>query len=266
MAHESDDPSTTGRHFPDLRVVKGSVGSASWVVSTRLGGVSRGDFAESNLADHVGDDASHVSANRRALADQLGASAGLAVIRAEHGRNIARVTESGDVPGVDAVTTSRAGLGLVALGADCAVIGLVGVRVDGAVVVSAVHCGWRGLVCDVVGEAVAFLWAEDAQSIQGIVGPAICGHCYLVSTERVAAVRAQCDPEVAEQAIVTTASGPGIDVAQGVRSRLEQLGVQVDAPFGCTYEGDEWFSFRRSTDQGVMDGRTGRHALGIVVR
>ena len=124
MAHESDDPSTTGRHFPDLRVVKGSLGSASWVVSTRLGGVSRGDFAESNLADHVGDDASHVSANRRALADQLGASTGLAVIRAEHGRNIARVTESGDVPGVDGVTTSRAGLGLVALGADCAVIGL----------------------------------------------------------------------------------------------------------------------------------------------
>ena len=41
------------------------------ITTTRLGGVSQADFADWNLAAHVGDDPEHVATNRRILRESL---------------------------------------------------------------------------------------------------------------------------------------------------------------------------------------------------
>ncbi|MEY2989866.1 MAG: hypothetical protein RLZZ163_782, partial [Actinomycetota bacterium] len=46
----------TGRDFPDLRVLDGTLApDVAFVVTTREAGASTGAFASGNLADHVGD-------------------------------------------------------------------------------------------------------------------------------------------------------------------------------------------------------------------
>ncbi|MCH9795837.1 MAG: polyphenol oxidase family protein, partial [Actinomycetia bacterium] len=142
------------RGFPDLRTLTGtwscasqasSGASCSYVISRADGGRSVGDFAEGNLADHVGDDEGAVATNRRMLASALKAQKGLAFIAASHGADVAWVTTPDTFADVDALVTDRHDIGLVALGADCAVIGLHGHRSDGTPVLGVAHCGWKGL-------------------------------------------------------------------------------------------------------------------------
>ena len=124
------------------------------VISRADGGRSVGDFAAGNLADHVGD-SSTVQTNRRHLASALKAKEGLAFIRASHGADVAWVTISDTFADVDALVTDRNDIGLVALGADCDIIGLHGHRRDGKPVLGVAHCGWKGLVEDVIGSVAA---------------------------------------------------------------------------------------------------------------
>jgi copper oxidase (laccase) domain-containing protein len=65
---------------------------------------------------------------------------------------------------------------------------------------------------------------------------------------------------VAAAALVTCPDGqPGIDVREGVRARLRDLGVEarrIRTAGGCTVEDPDLFSFRR-------DGVTGRQGIGL---
>lgn len=269
-------PPTTGRDFPDLRVESGELGSARWCMSTTIGGASVGDFAEANMADHVGDDVRAVEFNRRAFATILGVGDALAFIRAEHGGRYAVVDEPGDFANVDGLITDTPGLGLVALGADCACIALHGTRPDGSGVIAVAHCGWRGLVEDIVGNVVSGLADAGVENAQAVLGPAICGSCYRVSPQRCETVQRECSPAVSSAAIVSSsplgedgaARGCGVDIAAGVRARLAECGVECIEDLGCTYEDERWFSLRRAVSTGSATGpqrRTGRHALGIVL-
>ncbi|MGA1146954.1 MAG: laccase domain-containing protein, partial [Candidatus Nanopelagicales bacterium] len=84
----------TGRDFPDLRVLDGTLApDVAFVVTTREAGASTGAFASGNLADHVGDRESAVALNRASLQRVLGATRGLAVIAAEHGASCRWVYE-----------------------------------------------------------------------------------------------------------------------------------------------------------------------------
>ena len=229
------------------------------------------------MADHVGDDVGAVGRNRRAFATILGVSDGLAFIRAEHGGRYAVVDEPGDFANVDAVITDTPGLGLVALGADCACIAFHGTRLDGSGVIAVAHCGWRGLVEDIVGNVVAGLSDAGVERVQAVLGPAICGSCYRVPRERCETVRRECSIAVCEAAIVNpaavgdegAASAYGLDIAAGVRARLAECGVECVEDIGCTYEDERWFSLRRAVSAGPAtesQRRTGRHALGIVLQ
>lgn len=259
---------TTGRGFPDLRVIRGSLSaSVRFAVSTRQGGASSGPFAQGNLADHVGDSAVAVQHNRACLARELGANHGMAVISAAHGAQAAWVSEAGTYPGVDALLTDVAGLALVALGADCAVAGIAAERVDGTSLVGVLHCGWRGLVADVVGALVTQIEHAGGRNLTAVLGPTICGSCYLVDQERTRRVMDACPPSVVDAAI-RPSSAPGqfhLDIRAGVRQRLIDEGVLIESDFGCTAEDERWFSHRDSVNQGGPDARTGRHGLGISI-
>jgi YfiH family protein len=176
---------------------------------------------------------------------------------AVHGNDVAVVDRPGRVAGVDALVTREADLALVALAADCVPLALIG---DDGLTLAAVHCGWRGLVSDVVGTTEAVLADLGAAIGQVVIGPSVCGRCYPVPDDRAEAVARAWPGDVAAAALVTCADGqPGIDVGRGVQARLVELGVSPDritvVP-GCTAEDPALFSFRR-------DGVTGRQ--GIVI-
>lgn len=225
-----------------------------WAATGRLGGVSDGDFASLNLADHVGDRLDAVQANRERVV-AWAQTDGLALMAAEHGGRVRIVDEPGTDVGGDALVTARPGVALVALAADCVPIVLADARMG---VIAAVHCGWRGLVAGIVPNALAAMRALGAQRVQAVIGPSICGSCYGVPAERVALVRDAVPGAQAAAACRETDQGWAIDVAGGVSAALADAGVAWTRVPGCTAERADLFSFRR-------DARTGRQGM-IVVR
>lgn len=227
-----------------------------WAATGRSGGVSEPPYGSLNLAGYVGDDPQAVQENQRRVALAVGAADGrLAVMDAVHGADVAWVTEPGVVGGVDALVTREPGLALLALGADCVPLALIGT--DGTTIAVA-HCGWRGLVADVVGATVGALRESGADVARAVLGPAVCGTCYPVPDDRAREVSRGCTRRVAQAALVHCPDGqPGIDVRLGVVARLGELGVRASAVTlagGCTAEDPALFSYRR-------DGRTGRQGM-----
>ena len=236
--------------------------SADWAVTGRLGGVSTGPFATANLADHVGDSPDSVAANRERLASLVKLDAhSLAVMAPVHGADFAWMQSPGTALSVDAVITDQPNIGLVAMGADCATIGIVGNATlgggSGSRVIAAVHCGWQGLCRDVLGATLDEMARWGATSFGAVIGPTICGICYRVDSDRVERVRRECAAHVAESAL--SAEG-GIDVRAGLLADLAARGIDAHLVGGCTYENPkDLFSYRR-------DQITGRQGLIIALK
>ena len=159
---------------------------ASWAATGRSGGTSPAPYDSLNLAGYVGDDEAAVAENRRRLAGVLGLPGErLVVMDSVHGAEVAVVASPGVVPGVDALLTQEPDLAIVALGADCVPIVLIG---DDDRTVAVAHCGWRGLVADVLGAVVGAMADHGSGVARAILGPAVCGRCYPVPPERAAEV------------------------------------------------------------------------------
>ena len=228
---------------------------AVWAATGRSGGVSLPPYDSWNLAGHVGDDPAAVAVNLGRAAACVTDSGAAALMGAVHGAAVAEVGGPGLVSGVDGLVTDIPGLALVALGADCVPIAVIG---DDDRTVAVAHCGWRGLVLDVVGALLDVLDRRGCGVQQAVLGPAVCGGCYPVPAERAAEVAQARSDHVACAALVTCADGqPGIDVRAGVAARLLERGVAATAirtVGGCTVEDPRLFSHRR-------DGVTGRQGM-----
>ena len=231
---------------------------AFWAVTGRLGGHSRGEFAHANLSHHIGDDPDAVARNLDELAGLVQIPGReLALMQPIHGNGIGWVTHSGSVIGVDSLVTEECDLGLVATGADCVPLILYGSRGYEKPIISAVHCGWKGLVADVVTATITELRLRGAKEIKSIVGPAICGSCYSVSPDRRELVRSSTPADVSEAALGIAG---GIDVRAGVLSQLTRERVSSQVIGGCTFENPETlFSYRKNR-------RTGRQGIIIAMR
>lgn len=150
-------------------------------VFTREGGVSRGAFAGLNLSFAVGDRRADVLENRRRVREALGL-AHLAGACQVHG-NTDRVVEEGEPPGegeelpeADILITATPGVGLLIKQADCQAVLLYDPERR---VATNVHCGWRGQVQNVLGQAVARLvkeWGSRPQALLAGIGPGL-GPC-----------------------------------------------------------------------------------------
>lgn len=208
-----------------------------------------------NLADHVGDDPAHVAANRQRLADAAGVSAGDVVwMEPIHGRTVVRVDADSPryVPACDGVLTTTPGLVLVALSADCVPI-LLADPVAG--VLSAVHAGRHGVGLNIAGAAVRAMveTGAEAERIEALLGPAICGRHYEVPS----AMQRDVERRAPGSAVRTATGSAGLDLRAGIDAQLRAAGVRtvVHDP-RCTFEDPDLFSHRR-------DGVTGRQA-GLV--
>ena len=231
---------------------------SSWAATGRSGGVSRPPYDSLNLAGHVGDDEHAVSVNRALLAVALGSTGDrVAVMAAVHGAEVAMVAVPGVTSGVDGLVTQEPDLVIVAMGADCVPLALIG---DDGRTVAVAHCGWVGLTVGIVDALVAAVERLGSGIAAAVLGPAVCGSCYPVPAERAAEVAARCSTSVAAAALVTCADGqPGIDVRRGVQARLLEHDVRPEAirwAGGCTVQDASLFSVRR-------DGVTGRQGIAV---
>ncbi|MDD5249896.1 MAG: peptidoglycan editing factor PgeF [Rhodocyclaceae bacterium] len=220
------------------------------VSTTRGGGCSRGRYQSFNLADHVGDDAAAVAANRRLLRERLPVAPRW--LRQVHGVRCVDAALCGDDVEADASFSRSGAQACAVLTADCLPLLLC----DAAgTVVAAAHAGWRGLAAGVIEATAAALGRPE--DLMAWLGPAIGPRAFEVGDEvRAAFVRSDVGAAAA-----FAAHGEGkwlCDLYALARRRLQRLGVnRVYGGDSCSFtEGERFFSYRR-------DGATGRMASVI---
>lgn len=219
--------------------------------TTRHGGCSGGSYASFNLGDHVGDDADHVSANRRLLGRHVAAAP--CWLRQVHG--VRCVDADASESGVEAdASFSRSGYRACAvLTADC--LPLLFCDAAGSVVAAA-HAGWRGLAAGVIEATIAAMRVPGAE-LMAWLGPAIGPRAFEVGEEVRQAFVA--DDAQAANAFVPHREGKWLcDLHALARARLAKLGVErIYGDSSCTFgDRERFFSYRR-------DGITGRMASVI---
>ncbi|MGW4983613.1 peptidoglycan editing factor PgeF [Streptomyces mirabilis] len=227
---------------------------AHFAFTDRWGGVSAVPYEALNLGGAVGDDPDAVRTNRELAAKSLGLDPSLVVwMNQVHGPDVAVVDGpwlSAEIPSVDAIVTTRRGLALAVLTADCTPV-LLADPVAG--IAAAAHAGRPGMVAGVVPAAVRAMvdLGAEPERIVARTGPAVCGRCYEVPDEMRAEVAAIEPAAYAE----TSWGTPAVDVTAGVHAQLERLGVcdRAQSPV-CTLESDDHFSYRRDRTTGRLAG------------
>ncbi|MEU6177936.1 peptidoglycan editing factor PgeF [Streptomyces coeruleorubidus] len=232
-----------------------SVSGAHFAFTDRWGGVSAAPYEELNLGGAVGDDPDAVRTNRELAAKSLGVEPDRVVwMNQVHGADVAVVDgpwgSSSGIPSVDAIVTTRRGLALAVLTADCVPV-LLADPVAG--IAAAAHAGRSGMIAGVVPaalRAMTDLGAEPSR-IVARTGPTVCGRCYEVPEAMRAEVSAIEPAAYAE----TSWGTPAVDVSAGVHSQLERLGVRdrAQSPV-CTLESHDHFSYRRDRTTGRLAG------------
>ena len=234
----------------DARATALDLPGARVLFSNRRGGVSRGPYGSLNLGILTDDDPALVAENRRRLADVAGLDpTAIAMGWQVHGAELEEWDRGGrgfavrgaTLPRVDGHMTSRPGLGLLVLAADCFPVALAA---PGRVAM--LHCGWRGLAGGIIEAALERFEERPVAA----VGPGIGPCCYEVGGDVLRAF----------SALGGAVRGRALDLRAVIAHKLAAAGVVVaDQVEHCTScRADLYFSHRR--DGGV----TGRQA-GLVV-
>ena len=220
------------------------------ITTTRAGGVSEGPWASMNPADHVGDAAPAVAANRARLEQRLALPSGPRWLQQVHGNRVMDAADSPVNTAADAIIARSAGRVCAVLTADCLPV-LFCDRTGREV--AAAHAGWRGLAAGVLEQTVDRMHSPGRELLAWL-GPAISAAAYVVGED----VRSLFIRENVAAAAAFRPAGDGgwhADLYALARQRLDGCGVT--AVYGgnfCTYRDRErFYSYRR-------DGVTGRMA------
>lgn len=237
--------------------------------TTRLGGVSTGEWATLNLGSNRGDDPAAVRENYRRVTELFGAGIDDCVVTKQvHGTEVRVVTEKdrhicmSAVPyEADGLVTNVRGLPIFCFVADCVPV-LLGDAEAG--VIAAVHCGWRSSVGDILGEALKKMRGLSAEPgrIRAAIGPSIGSCCFETDRDVPDAIEAWLGGT--EGLVERRQDGKYLVDLRGANARrLTQLGVpavQIDVSDECTFCSHEKYWSHRYTR-----GRRGSQAAGIVL-
>ncbi|MCI6615941.1 peptidoglycan editing factor PgeF [Ruminococcus sp.] len=158
--------------------------------STRLGGVSKGEFTSMNLAFNRGDNPESVTENYKRICKSAGFDFNsLTASAQDHNTFVRAVTSENkgvgiykprDLQSVDALVTNEKGVTLVTYYADCTPLFFVDTKKKA---IGLAHAGWRGTVGR-IGEKVVNkmteLYGTNPSDIVAAIGPAISVCCYEV--------------------------------------------------------------------------------------
>jgi purine-nucleoside/S-methyl-5'-thioadenosine phosphorylase / adenosine deaminase len=234
---------------------QGAPAAYSVTFTTRVGGVSEGDFESLNLGILTDDDPDRVVENRRRVCAAVGADASTATMAWQvHGGAVTEARPRGILERTvfekcDGLWSDRPGQAMALVTADCYPVALA--RSDGMPGLCVLHVGWRGLLDGIVESGVSALGGGE---LMAIVGPGIGPCCYEVGEEVSGPFRERLGAEV-------VADGK-LDLGGATALALKEAGVgSVERTGHCTAcEPELFFSHRR--DQ----GRTGRQGVIAYIR
>lgn len=158
--------------------------------STRLGGVSKGEFTSMNLAFNRGDNPENVTENYKRICRSAGFDFDSLTASAQDHHTFVRAVTSKDrgvgiykprdMQSVDAVITNEKGVTLVTYYADCTPLFFVDTKQKA---IGLAHAGWRGTVGRIgekTVEKMTELYGTNPADIVAAIGPAISVCCYEV--------------------------------------------------------------------------------------
>lgn len=228
--------------------------------STRIGGVSPLPENALNLGYFQGDLRENVEENRRRFLRTLGAETeSLFTLRQQHSDRIVVVehatTRANPPPEGDALVTTRSGVLLGVLTADCLPILIFDARTRAR---AAVHAGWRGTLARIVEKTLGLMvsrFGTRPDDSHVAIGPAIQKCCYEVGSEVVELFRQEF-PQ-ADLFISTRPSGKAhLDLIEATRVQLLACSVPPEQIYACPLctacHGELFFSYRR-------EGRSNNH-------
>lgn len=171
--------------FPKLT----ACGAVRHTFSTRMGGVSTGQFSSMNLSFRNGDSFENVEENYRRLCTAVGIDIShLVLSRQTHTSNVRTVTVKDRGTGytkpsfedVDGLITAQPGVALVTQYADCTPLLFCDPEKK---VIATSHAGWRGTVKGIGAVTVEKMVSEfgcKREDIIAAIGPCIGSCCYEV--------------------------------------------------------------------------------------
>lgn len=150
------------------------------LITTRIGGHSKHNFAEFNLALHVSDNNSTVAENRQQLDRYLPNSPyWLNQTHSNRVLNLDQYTYTAQDNDYDASFTRLKHQVAAVMTADCLPILLTDTQGS---FVAAVHAGWRGLATNIIFNTIQHLHMQT-QTMLAYIGPAICQQHFEVGEE-----------------------------------------------------------------------------------
>ncbi|RKM57499.1 peptidoglycan editing factor PgeF [Butyrivibrio sp. CB08] len=177
--------------FPKIE----ELGVVDHLFSTRIGGVSKGCFAETNLSYTRGDDKEAVDENYRLVADALGHGRTLddfVCTFQTHTTNVKVITEEDrgkgpkiqrDYTDIDGLVTNVPGIILGTFHADCPPVFFID-PVKRAIGLS--HSGWKGTKGRISAKTIEKMhenYGTESSDLICAIGPSICGPCYEIGED-----------------------------------------------------------------------------------
>jgi len=187
----------------------------------------------------VGDDPAVVAANRASIP-------GAQFMNQVHGDDVVVIDQLLDLdPTCDAMITTKPGISLAVMVADCIPLLLISREA-----VAAVHVGRAGLQNKVAIKTLHQMRTMGAIDVHAVMGPSICGRCYEVPFEMQQDVIAN-----HPRAFATTRKGtPALDLPAALIADLVAEGVTYEASTICTMEDELYFSHRKQNPTGRFAG------------
>ncbi|WP_408956619.1 peptidoglycan editing factor PgeF [Natroniella sp. ANB-PHB2] len=236
--------------------------------TTRVGGVSSGDYTSLNLGLHVGDNQVDVLENRKQVCKLLDSDhKKLVAAKQMHNDRIKFVEQEDQGKGAldyrsaldnfDALLTDQPQILLTSYYADCTPILILD---SVQKVVGLVHAGWKGTVKKVAQQAVMRMidsYESKPEDILVGIGPAIGSCCYEVDQQVITPLSNGF--EEWEQLVEKNGDTSWkLDIALANKVQLKKIGLQeknIIASNLCTFcNSDLFFSYRKE------GGKTGRMA------
>lgn len=224
---------------------------------TRRGGVSGGIYASLNCGPGSADEPAAIQENRKRVAMALGAEDGLVSLYQVHGRDVITIDgnydTSGPRPKADGMVTTRPGVALGILTADCAPVLFADTE---AGVIGACHAGWRGALAGITDATVEAMERAGAarERIRAAIGPLIRQSSYEVSDSFRSGFL---DAAAANDAFFAPGRRAGhwqFDLPGYLMQRLRQAEVVAeDLELDTCADAARFFSYRRTTLAGEPD-------------
>ena len=224
--------------------------------TTRMGGVSKNEYAQLNLRFHCDDDRNNVVENFRIISGEIGIDYKRLVLSKQvHEDTVYDVTEEDCGNGItkpnklesaDGLICAVSGIPLVTFYADCVPLMFLDKKER---VIAMSHSGWKGTVKNIAAVTVNKMVNEynsRKENILCAIGPSICVDCFEVGDE-VAEIFAR----MKNGAVVKYDKKYHVDLQKTIRNQLLDCGIEesnlTDSGI-CTFENSDLLFSHRKTN------------------